>query len=194
MVVVDSKIRITSERLLIRPLVMEDAADITIMRSHPEVMKHTPLVPSDDIEVCKAWIQGCHDRDNCWNFCVELLPEPNGEAQSEPRVIGLVGAVRAPEVGYMFNARYWGKGYATEALKAFMPAFFDHYSGAPQGRFEYAEAHTDPELVTSQNVLQKAGFNLLERREKDFENPVLGWRDTLVYRIYRHSDATSGTV
>jgi RimJ/RimL family protein N-acetyltransferase len=110
----------------------------------------------------------------------------------------MIGAVRAPEVGYMFNANYWGKGYATEALKAFIPAFFDHYSGGPQGRFEYAVALTDPELVASQNVLQKVGFKLYEKREKDFDNPVLGWRDTLVYRIYRagsaDQDSASGTV
>ena len=91
----------------------------------------------------------------------------------------MVGAVRAPEVGYMFNHKYWGKGYATEALRAFMPLFFDHYSGHEgQIRFEYAEAHTDPELIASQNVLQKVGFKLIEVKEKDFENPVLGLRDT----------------
>jgi RimJ/RimL family protein N-acetyltransferase len=97
----------------------------------------------------------------------------------------MIGAVRAPEVGYMLNANYWGKGYATEALRAFLPMFFDHFSGGEQPRFEYAEAHTDPDLVTSQHVLQKAGFTLFERREKDFENPILGLRDTLVYRKYR---------
>lgn len=41
MVIVDPKITVKTERLLIRPLRMEDAADINIMRAHPEVMKHT---------------------------------------------------------------------------------------------------------------------------------------------------------
>jgi RimJ/RimL family protein N-acetyltransferase len=97
----------------------------------------------------------------------------------------MIGAVRAPEVGYMLNNNYWGKGYATEALRGFIPLFFEHFSGGQQGRFEYAEAHTDPELVASHNVLAKAGFKLHELREKDFENPILGLRDTLVYRLYR---------
>lgn len=103
--------------------------------------------------------------------------------------MGLIGAVRAPEVGYMLNADYWGKGYATEAMRAFMPIFFVHFSGGKHERYEYAEAHTDPELESSQRVLTKVGFTLSEKREKDFENPILGWRDTLVYRMARPSES-----
>jgi len=66
-----------------------------------------------------------------------------------------------------------------------MPLFFDHFSGGENECFEYAEAHTDLELVASQNVLRKAGFHLYETREKDFDNPVLGLRDSLIYRLYR---------
>lgn len=41
MVVVDPKVVAKTERLLIRPLTLEDAEDVVLMRSHPEVMKHT---------------------------------------------------------------------------------------------------------------------------------------------------------
>lgn len=123
--------------------------------------------------------------ENNWNFAVELLPNSNPRAEPSPRIIGLMGAVRAPEIGYMFNKSYWGYGYGTEALRAFMPMFFAHYSGGGHEHYDYAEALTDTELVSSHNVLTKAGFKLRERREKDFENPVLGLRDTLVFRIER---------
>jgi len=41
MVVVDPKIVAKTERLLIRPLVMQDAEDLVLMWSDEEVMKHT---------------------------------------------------------------------------------------------------------------------------------------------------------
>lgn len=66
-----------------------------------------------------------------------------------------------------------------------MPLFWAHNT------YEYAEALTDPELYSSQNVLKKAGFELRERREKDFENPFLGWRDTLVFKMDRPSNSPS---
>jgi RimJ/RimL family protein N-acetyltransferase len=151
-------------------------------------------------------VLGCHDRDNCWNFVIELDPvkrtesvssilsTSNESSRDQPRVIGLIGAVRAPEVGYMLNADYWGKGYATEALRAFMVLFFDHFAGGEHDRYDYAEAHTDPELESSQNVLSKVGFKLYEKREKDFENPILGWRDTLVFRMARPSDQNAALI
>ncbi|KAI4939070.1 uncharacterized protein J4E92_000352 [Alternaria infectoria] len=214
MVVVDPQIFARTQRLLLRPLRLEDAEDVLLMRKHPEVMKHTSLLPSDDLEGTKAWIQGCHQVEGNWNFAIVLLAPHEG-----PHVIGLIGAVRAPEIGYMFNAEYWGRGYATEALEAFMPLFFEHYSGRDiadyvsedygQGtyngkanngliegdwrnnrsrlapRYDFAEAHTDTELAASQNVLTKVGFKLHEKRENDFDNPVLGMRSTYIYRMYR---------
>lgn len=74
-----------------------------------------------------------------------------------------------------------------------MPLFFDWYSGGEQGRFGFAEAYTDPELVASQHVLVKVGFRFVEKREKDFESPRLGWRDTLVYRMDRPDAASDAS-
>lgn len=58
MVVVDPGLFVKTERLLLRPLRMEDADDVLEMRRHPEVMMHTSTLPSDNIEATKAWIQG----------------------------------------------------------------------------------------------------------------------------------------
>ena len=44
MVVVDSNIIARTERLLLRPLKLEDGEDVVLMRKHPEVMKHTSVL------------------------------------------------------------------------------------------------------------------------------------------------------
>jgi RimJ/RimL family protein N-acetyltransferase len=41
MVVVDPTISARTERLLLRPLRLEDAEDVVLMRENPEVMMHT---------------------------------------------------------------------------------------------------------------------------------------------------------
>jgi hypothetical protein len=41
MVIVDPAVVVKTGRLLIRPLVMQDAEDVLLMRRDPEVMMHT---------------------------------------------------------------------------------------------------------------------------------------------------------
>ena len=60
---------------------------------------------------------------------MELLPRNIDDTLHKPRVIGVIGAIRTPEVGYMIHTDFWGQGYASEALQAFIPVFFEHYSG-----------------------------------------------------------------
>lgn len=55
---VDPNLSVQTERLLLRPLRLEDAEDVLLMRRHPEVMMHTSILPSDNMESTKAWIQG----------------------------------------------------------------------------------------------------------------------------------------
>lgn len=74
MVVVGPNVFAKTERLLLRPLKLDDAEDVVLMRKDPEVMKHTyvihkkclrrftyqssPLLPNDDLECTKEWIRG----------------------------------------------------------------------------------------------------------------------------------------
>lgn len=83
---------------------------------------------------------------------------------------------------------YFGKGYATEALKAFVNAYFERVptsSAGPKG-FDYLEASADTGNPPSMNVLRKAGFSLCGVRKHNFSSPHHGWRDSAVFRIARH--------
>ena len=53
--------------------------------------------------------------------------------------------------------------------------------------YDYIEALTDSDNIASQKVLEKCGFTFCETCSQNFEHPVLGLRDTAVYRIARPS-------
>jgi hypothetical protein len=82
-----------------------------------------------------------------------------------------------------------GKGYATEALRAYLSTYFANVpspSTAPGGLgFDYVQAETDADNIASQKVLLKCGFQLVETLANAFDSPTLGLRDTLVYKIAR---------
>ena len=152
------------------------------IEENSHLMQTRSHLPETDVSQSEEWVAGCLGRRNCYTFVVEELDAP------ERRVIGLVGAIRTPEVGYMFHPDSWGKGYATEAMVAYMPLLWEHVdpATAPEWRrYDYSEAFTDAENATSRKLLEKLGFTLWEIRRQEFNSPNLGLRDTAVYRIAR---------
>ena len=71
------------------------------------------------------------------------------------RTVGMINDVDisggAVEVGYAIDSRHWGRGYATEALKAAMESLFDR-------GFETVKAAAFEENAASFRVMEKAGM------------------------------------
>lgn len=138
----------TTARLRLRPMALSDAPQIHEIRKLQSVMKWTsvahPLQPhrgqaltrsraapraETSVEESVTWLNEkiFADPSSVWNFSIELLPDNTAlPAEDRPKnlVIGAVGAVRGAELGYMLNAAYHGKGYATEAVKGFLELFW----------------------------------------------------------------------
>ncbi|KAF7595478.1 hypothetical protein BBP40_005814 [Aspergillus hancockii] len=99
--------------------------------------------------------------------------------------IGWIGTWRSdpvPELGFIFHQSTWGRGFATEALKAFIELFW-----RCKPEFNVLEAYCDTENEGSINVLRKCGFQLVEVAKGDY---VLPWmtpstRDTMQFRLVR---------
>ena len=72
----------------------------------------------------------------------------------------------AYELGYVFNKRYWGKGYAREGCEALIEGVFA--SGVHR---IYAEC--DPDNGNSRRLLERLGF----AREAHFKQNVYFWKD-----------------
>jgi RimJ/RimL family protein N-acetyltransferase len=106
-------------RLRLRPFQSDDVDAIASYSTKPEFIRFMPL-PPQTIESAADFVgrivaDGQLDPKNDWHFAIQV-----GEA---PRLIGTIRiGVREPEhrqgdVGYAVHPDYWGKGYASEALR-----------------------------------------------------------------------------
>lgn len=141
-------IEIETERLVLRPLRLDDAARVSAFTCDPAVARMTGRIPLPHPRIAaEGWIlilmaRAPLGRD--FVFGVELKREG---------LIGVIGAHRLDEerveIGYWIGRPYWGEGFATEALRGFI-----------------AEAQSLGTLVAghfvdnpaSGRVLEKAGF------------------------------------
>jgi len=118
---------ITTPRLILRPLHASDLAAYHKIRTSPAVMKHSQLhKPDPDLAFSKTKLDpSLSPQSRAAGTETYLL---GVEERSNPGIlIGDMGCHDASpgkeELGYMFLEQFWGKGYATEALQAYL----DHY-------------------------------------------------------------------
>ncbi|KAM0550189.1 hypothetical protein ACHAPJ_009037 [Fusarium lateritium] len=187
-----------TERLLLKPFYEGAAEDLFPMRLQPEVMKWTSQgVPDKGLNETKQWVAlrlAPHHRTN-FSFVISLVD--TGE------VIGTGGCYRRvcelgwPEVGYAFRKEAWGKGFATEFLRAFLEIWWKlprvvTWVEVDQVTLSSEELAADSSCVVterigavtfrendgSQNVLQKAGFqrvNQWSTSDGASEKTFCGW-------------------
>jgi len=67
--------------------------------------------------------------------------------------VGVIGLNHDGQLGYMLDPSAWGKGYATEALTAYLSILFNCMP-----ELETVEAETYEDNVGSRRVLEKCGF------------------------------------
>ena len=146
-----------TERLFLRPLILADADRLFLLDSDPEVMKYigVPVLekPEESIKVIEK-IQNQYQRFGIGRFAVVekesgLLIGWSGLKYYDDT---LNGHQDFYELGYRFLPETWGKGYATEAGKAFVDKAFTEI------KLEnlYACAHIGNQA--SNHILKKLGF------------------------------------
>lgn len=139
-------------RLILRALRPSDFDDLYEYASDPLIDEFVPWEHYKNVEEA---------RENLKDFLDEYEKDGIGawgiEHGADKKLIGIINTSiprvnRRVEVGYTIARAYWGKGYATEALKAVIQFGFD--------KMELAriEAVILPENVASARVLEKAGM------------------------------------
>ena len=155
-----------TERLMLRPLTMDDLKLVEQLVTDPEVVKYIcDVMTAQDAkaETARAVKRGAGGRIGAWSVTRKEDGEKLGTAILLPMPVdlddtdwSLVREDRYPdaeiEVGYMFRPLAWGKGYATEACRRLMRFGFEMTS------LDAIVAVTDHGNKNSQHVLMKSGL------------------------------------
>ncbi len=162
---------IETERLILRPLSMDDAAALHSVFTYPEAMRfwHTP--PHADLSQTQAMIA----RELAGDGCAWALVRP-GELDA----IGLLyylGNAGPPGLGYILHPAHWGQGYMSEAARAVID-----YGFATLG-LDRVELWIDADNAASRRLAARLGFTCRGRFSQKYPHRP-GPHETLVYGLH----------
>ncbi len=167
-----------TEHLFLREFKEDDYSAVREYAPDPEVHRFVVFGPGTE-EDTQNFIHQCMEEQNkepreTFTLAVILKSEGNG------KLIGGCGLTLEGKgnanMGYLFNSRYWGNGYATEVARALL-----NFGFRQLGRHRIY-ATCDVRNIASARVMEKVGM----RREAHFHLDVWlrdHWRDSFLYAI-----------
>ncbi|MGG2091450.1 GNAT family N-acetyltransferase [Bacillus sp. S13(2024)] len=166
-----------TERLCLRPLTIQDAADIFEYASNPEITTYTVWYPHEKLQDSQMFIQSIlhqYEKEEVAAYGIEL--------KKEQKMIGTCGFIEydknhhKAELAYALSKNYWRQGFATEAAKAFICYGFETL------QLNRIEARCHASNVQSEQVMKRLGMQYERTFQKDMF--VKGaYRDTKMYAI-----------
>jgi len=147
---------IETERLIIRKFTMDDAEGMynnwatdteTCKRLSWDVHKNV----DETRELISKWIAN-YEKPYYYNWIVEL--KETKEVIGNINVANCHPQYKTAQMGYCYGSRYWGKGYATEALTAVL-----RYLVLEVG-FNLVEAMCRVQNDKSRGVMERSGMKL----------------------------------
>lgn len=159
---------LTTERLVLRPFLLEDAEDLHQVFGNKEAMKYWSTLPHASIRETEALVRQTMQADPARHaeFVVEF----------EGRVIGKAGIWEMPEVGYILHPDYWRRGFGEEVLGALIRFGFE------ERKLAQITADVDPDNVASIAMLGKLGFRETGREARTIEIGGV-WYDSVYFAL-----------
>ncbi len=168
-----------TERLKLRPVILEDWEAVHALNSLPETNRYNPSGIPENIAqtqfAVQHWVaENGKENPGGYFFAVEL--------RQAPALIGLIaivpgkGAYRNAEVWYKLHSAHWGQGYATEALRRILAFGFEIL------QLHRIEAGCAVENLASIRVLEKVGMQR-EARRRQLLPLQGGWSDNFEFAI-----------
>lgn len=161
-------VKLETDRLILREMDVEDAADLYEMDADPEVYKYTgDIVPESVAHTAERISKYPDYKKYGYGRWTTVLKE-TGE------IIGWCGLkylddINETDLGYRWKPKHWGNGYATEASLACLEF------GFKQLGLEQIVAQAYKENVASIRVMEKIGMTYWKQLNTE-ENPGLFYR------------------
>ena len=144
-------ITIRTDRLVLKKLSQQDAADIVEAVSDPRVYTMIVSVPANQsLKATQSWIQATQDN---WKAGSEFVYKIIFDEQFQG-VVGLrqIEGSEDYNLGYWLSPQAWGKGYATECSRTLL----EHFDAMQSGKKIVSGYFLDN--LASGRVVSKLGF------------------------------------
>ena len=171
---------IETKRLLLRPFVLSDAADLLELWIADQAVQSEYGEPTyetvDAVEgLLQKWIAG-YESPAFYRWA--MIEGESGRCIGQIAFCRVYEDCRAAEIEYCVSRSRWGRGYAGEALQAVIEHIFAHAD------FAWLEAYHRAENTRSGRVLEKSSMTVtdtVERFRRAGEKP----EGEVCYRIQR---------
>ena len=171
---------LVGERTVLRELDNADADDVFAFRSDPEVQRYNSA-PMQDLAEASALIEDLR-AEYVAHQAVHWAVTMRGDSH----VIGLMGLAAwqtyhsRAEIGYDLRRDHWGRGLATDAVRAILAFGFTRLD------LQRVEAQTIADNHASVRLLRRLGFQLEGVRRKYSWEEDGTFHDGAIYGLLRH--------
>jgi len=162
----DAKIFIETERLLLRELIPEDAEGMFALDSDPEVHQYIGKDPVHTIEQSRQVIeiiqaQYVANGIGRWAVIEKATGQFTGWSGLKLDKVLTNGQINYYDLGYRFQKKHWGKGFATETAIASVKYGFDTMG------LKEIFGRVNVDNIASQKVIEKAGLKYVNTFDCD---------------------------
>lgn len=162
---------IETERLILREVISADAEGMFELDSNPNVHLFVGKKPVTTIEESIAYIENLQQQYKTfgtgrWAVVLKETNEFLGWSGIKFITDEINNHKDFYEIGYRFIEKHWGKGYSTEAGKAFVDYAFNEM------KVEALYAYADEGNKNSRKVLEKLGFRYVNSFDYEDEREV----------------------
>lgn len=170
---------LTTERLILRPLHVDDAAELHPIYSDAETMRFWDHPRHADIAKTRAVIaREIEPVSACW----WTLRRKDHASIADGAAIGMVGYLGNPGVpgmGYILGREHWSQGYMSEAVRAVLDYGFDYLD------LDRVELWIERDNLASRRLAERVGFTYRGCFRQKYAHQAQS-HEKMVYGLYRH--------